>query len=215
MKKWVLGMAVAAIAALPALASAQSAVGVRAGVRSSQLEAGQESGSISSLVLGGYYGFGLTDRLAVQIEAVHGSRGASGLRLGDETLDSDAEPVGVDMTYFEVPVLLRAGFPGDVFLPSVFVGPYVGFLLDCEVRPAGGDGRACDESDAAQRFHPRATEYGMVVGAALDLFWGDSTIFIDGRFTLGLRPIQAGDEAFDARHTGLALTGGVAVPLGR
>lgn len=218
MHKWVMGMAVVALVALPtlpAVATAQSAVGVRAGVRSSQLEVGQSSGSIRSLVLGGYYGFGISDRLAVQIEAVHGNRGAEGIGLGNETLDSNADPVDIEMTYFEAPVLLRAGFPGELLLPSVFLGPYIGFLLDCEIRPADGGSRACDESGAAQRFHPRSTEYGMVIGAALDLFWGDSTIFLDTRYTMGLRPIQSGDEAFDARHTGVAITGGVAVPLGR
>lgn len=215
MKKWMLGMALAGALAMPSLAAAQSAIGVRGGMRWSELEAGQDGGSMRSLVLGAYYGFGITDRLALQIEAVYGSRGGDALRLGDETLDSEADPVSVEMSYVEIPLLLRAGFPGERLLPSVFAGPYVGFLLDCEVVPSGGDGRACDQEDAGQRFNPRSTDFGLAVGAALDVLMGESTIYVDGRYTLGLRPIQSGDEGFDARHTGLALTAGVAVPVGR
>lgn len=215
MRKWTFGVALAGALMIPSLAAAQSAIGVRGGMRWSDLEAGRDGGSMSSLVLGAYYGFGISDRLALQIEAVYGSRGGDALRLGDATLDAEADPVSVDMTYVEIPLLLRAGFPGERLLPSVFAGPYVGFLLDCEVVPADGDGRACDEEGAAQRFNPRSTEFGLAVGAALDVLMGESTVYVDGRYTLGLRPIQSGDEAFDARHTGLALTAGVAVPVGR
>lgn len=215
MRKWTFGVALAGALMIPSLAVAQSAIGVRGGMRWSELEAGQGGGSMSSLVLGAYYGFGISDRLALQIEAVYGSRGGDALRLADETLDADADPVSVDMSYVEIPVLLRAGFPGERLLPSVFAGPYVGFLLDCEVVPADGDGHGCDDEGAAQRFNPRSTEFGLTVGAALDFLMGESTIYVDGRYTLGLRPIESGDEAFDARHTGLALTAGVAVPVGR
>lgn len=201
--------------ATPVVASAQTAVGVRAGMRWSELDAGQDAGSISSLVLGGYFGFGITSRLAVQIEAVHGKRGAESLRVGDSTLDDDAAPARVEMSYLDVPILLRAGFPGERFLPSVYVGPYVGFLLGCELEPEDGDARQCDQANAAQRFRPRNTELGMVLGAGLDMAMGESTIFIDGRYSLGLLPIQAGDQAFDARHGGLAVSAGVAVPVGR
>lgn len=217
MKKWKLGpaLALALITATPALAAAQAAVGARAGMRWSQLETSQDAGSISSLALGGYFGFGISHRLAVQLEAVYGSRGADALRVGTATLDPDADPSRVEMSYIEIPVLLRAGFPGERFLPSFFLGPYVGFLLDCEIQPTGGETRSCDTATAAERFHPRSTDYGLVVGGGLDMAFGESTIFIDARYTLGLLPIQSGSDGFDARHTGFAVSAGVAVPVGR
>ncbi len=214
MQKWLMGFVVSAVLMAPAMASAQSAVGVRAGVRWSELDSNQGAGSISGLVVGGYYGFGLSDRLALQLEVVYGTRGAGALRVGASELDPAADPAKVEMSYIEVPVLLRAGFPGDRLLPSVFAGPYAGFLLDCQIEPAGGDARACDDS-AEQGFNARSTDYGMVIGAALDLLMGASTFYIDARYTLGLRSIQSGDPSLDARHTGFALSGGVAVPLGR
>lgn len=215
MKQWIVGLAVAALAAAPAMASAQSAVGLRAGARWSQLETSQEAGSLTSLVLGGYFGFGISDRLAVQLEAVYGSRGAGELGVGTDALDPQATPAQVDMTYLEVPVLLRAGFPGERFLPSFFLGPYAGFLLDCDLSVEGEETRACDEEGATQRFSPRGTDFGILVGGALDMAVGESTVFVDVRYTLGLLSLESGDEAFDARHGGLAVSGGFAVPLGR
>ncbi len=214
MKKWIFGLGLAMALGTPAVAAAQSAVGVRAGMRWSELESSQDAGSMSSLVLGGYFGFGISNRLALQIEAVYGSRGAERLRVGANTLDTDATPVRLNMSYIEIPLLLRAGFPGERFLPSFFLGPYVAFLLDCEMRPDGGESQACDDEDAVQRFTPRSTDYGVLVGGGLDMAVGESTVFLDARYTLGLLSIQSGD-GFDARHGGLALTAGVAVPLGR
>lgn len=215
MHRWLVGIGLAAVIAAPAMASAQSAFGVRAGMRSSDLETSQSTESIRSLVIGGYYGFGISSRLAIQFEAVYGGRGGEGLRVGVNELDSEAEPATLKMSYIEVPVLLRTGFPGERFLPSFFFGPYAGFLLNCDLEMAGGDSRSCDEDDSAPRFSPRSTDFGLVLGAGLDMSLGESTVFVDARFTVGLLPVQSGDDAFDARHSGLALSAGFAVPVGR
>lgn len=215
MRKWTLGLVLALWVAVPAVAAAQSAVGVRAGMRWSELDTSQDAGSIGSLVVGGYFGFGVSHRLAIQIEAVYGTRGAESLRVADGVLSPTAEPSRLEMSYIEVPVLLRAGFPGERLLPSFFLGPYVGFLLDCEIRPTGQDGRSCDSAGAPERFAPRSTDFGLVVGGGLDVAVGESTVFVDARYTVGLMPIEGGDEAFDARHTGGAVVVGVGVPVGR
>lgn len=215
MKRWTFGLVVALLLAAPAMAAAQAAVGVRAGLRRSELAVSQEVDPLYSMVVGGYFGFGITDRLALQFEAVYGTRGADGLRIGDGVLDPQASPTEVKQTYLEVPVLLRAGFPGERFLGSLFLGSYVGFMLDCELQPASGDARACDAAGVPQRFNPRSTDYGVVAGGALDMSFGSNTLYVDGRYTLGLLSLQSGGDSFDVRHTGFALTAGLAVPLGR
>jgi len=206
--------AVAVLLAVPMGISAQTAVGFRAGVRNAGLETGQSTSTISTPVYGAYLGFGLSDRLAFQTEVVYGTRGASGLGLGTDVLDANAAGVDVNMSYIEVPLLLRAGFPGRRLLASFFVGPYIGFLTSCEVT-AGGTTTACDDAAATQRFSARTTDFGVVAGAGLDVALGESTIFVDARYSLGLLSIQAGSDPFDAHHDGLAVTGGFAVPLGR
>jgi hypothetical protein len=194
--------------------SAQAAMGFRAGVRNAGLETGQSVSTINKPVYGVYMGFGLSDRLAFQTEVVYGTRGANGLGLGADTLDASAAGVDLSMDYIEVPLLLRAGFPGKRLLASFFAGGYVAFLANCEVTAAGTT-TSCDDAAAAQRFSPRTTDLGLVAGAGLDLALGQGSIFVDARYSFGLLSIQSGSDPFDARHNGLAVTGGFAVPLGR
>lgn len=204
-----------ALLLVPAAADAQAAVGLRAGARNAGLAAGRSTGTLTAPVVGGYLGIGLSDRLALQVEGVYGVRGADGLGLGNDALDATAPPVLLEMRHLDVPVLLRAGFPTRRFLVSFFAGPYAAFLIACEVTPEGGPTTSCDDDGAAQRFEPRATDFGFVAGAGLDLALGRTTVFVDARYTVGLQSIQAGDDPFDARHDGVAITGGLAMPLGR
>lgn len=215
MHKAITGAVLTALLTMPAVAAAQTATGFRGGIRNAGLATGQSTSTINEPVFGGYLGFGISDRLALQLEAVYGARGGTGLGLGTDALDDTATPVTVAMHYVEVPILLRTGFPGERFLASFFAGPYTGFLLSCEVTPDGGSTTTCDDDAATQRFTPQTTDFGLVVGAGLDIAIGESTIFLDARYTLGILSIQSGGDAFDARHNGMGITGGFAVPLGR
>lgn len=201
--------------AVPAALEGQAAVGLRGGLRSAGLSSGQSTGTIAEPVFGAYLGFGLTDRLALQVEGVYGTRGGTGLGLGTDALDPGAAPVDLEMNYLEVPILLRVGFPGDRVLASFFAGPYAAFLLSCEVLPESGGLRSCDDAGTTQRFSPRSTDLGVLGGAGLDLALAGSTVFVDVRYSLGLLSLESGEDAFDARHNGLAVTAGLAVPLGR
>jgi hypothetical protein len=206
--------AVAILLAAPMGMSAQTAAGFRAGVRNADLQTGQGVSPLTEPVYGAYIGFGLSDRLALQLETVYGVRGAAGLGLGTDALDPSAPGAEVQMEYVEAPILLRAGFPGRRLLASVFAGPYVSVLIGCDVTVAGTT-TACDDDTATRRFDPRTTDFGLVAGAGLDMAVGRSTLFVDARYTLGTGSIQAGSDGFDARHNGVAITAGFALPLGR
>jgi hypothetical protein len=215
MKRWWLLAAFLAVA-VPMAATAQTAVGLRAGSRWSQLDTSQESGSLNSLVFGGYFGAGLSNRIALQIEVIYGTRGADALRVGDGVLADTATPARVETSYLEIPILLRTGFPMERLLPSFFVGPYVGILLNCDLDPDGdAPEQSCDEEGADQRFSPRGNDFGLTMGGALDLILGESTAFIDARYSIGLLSLESGDDAFDARHSGFSVSAGFAFPLGQ
>ena len=207
-------LALGALAWAPA-AEAQAAMGVKAGVNLSRLAGAEDSESVTGLGAGAYLGFGLGDRLAVQIEANYAVRGGAGVRVGADALDESAPPSDVRLSYIEVPLLLRAGYPGERLLPSVFIGPYAGFLLSCRLELEDGSEGDCDDESRASWFNDRGTEYGLMVGGGLDWAIGESTVFVDARYALGLFSIQGGDDTMDLRNGGLTLTGGFAIPLGR
>jgi hypothetical protein len=170
---------VLALGLAPSAAAAQSAVGAKVGMRFAELVTPQDGGGVEHLVAGAYYGIGLSDRVALLVEVVYGARGGTGFRVGRDELDGAEPPTRLRMRYIDVPLLLRAGFPGQRFMPSVFLGPYAGFLLGCDL-VVGGETRQC-QADADQRFHPRATDIGFLAGAGLDVAFGESTLFVDAR----------------------------------
>lgn len=196
-------------------ASGQAAVGVKAGANLSSLSGAQDSESSTGLAAGAYIGFALGDRLALQIEAVYGVRGGEGVGIGANALADAAPPSDVRLSYVEVPLLLRAGYPGERLLASLFLGPYVGFLVSCGLTLDDGSEGDCDDETRAAWFNPRSTEYGLLVGGGLDWAVGESTLFVDARYALGLASIQGGDDPMDLRNQGLTIAGGFAIPLGR
>lgn len=219
MRKAGLFWALVLVGAAAAPLSAQTAVGMRAGFRRATLQAVGASGGLSSAVVGGYFGIGLSDHVALQVEAVYGTRGTASVQIGAGQLDSAAPASRLQMRYLDLPVLIRTAFPGERLMPSFFVGPYVGFLLGCELKPPGETSRSCDAATsdgtaATEGFSPRSTDYGLVVGGALDLLMGRHTVFLDVRYNVGLMSIQAGNDPMDARHNGLDITAGLAFPLG-
>jgi hypothetical protein len=191
----------------PAAVAAQSAVGFRAGGRFAALDTAHEADGVAHLALAGYFGLGLSDHVALQLEVVYGGRGAESLVLVPEV-----GPATLGMTYLDIPFLLRVGFPGRRFLPSVFAGPYAGFLLSCDLER---DGLTQDCDGGTAGFRARDTEAGLLGGVALDMLVGQGTVFIDARYSFGLLGIAGGDQILDARHTGLDLSVGFAFPLGR
>lgn len=211
------GAVVALIATVSSVggAAGQAAVGVRGGVNLAELTGVEGAESITGITAGGFFGFGLSDQLALQAEALFSIRGGENIPIGANTLDPAAGGSRIEMQAIEVPVLLRAGFPGERFLPSAFVGPYISFLLSCDLQDPAGTTSDCDSPARANWFSPRATNYGLLFGVALDYLMGESSVFVDLRYGLGLLSIRSGEEGFESRNTGLTITGGFAFPLGR
>ena len=190
-------------------------MGVKAGANLATLTGAVDSESRTGLSAGAYLGFGLGDRLAIQFEALYGVRGGGDIPIGANAIDDAVAPSDVRLSYVEVPLLLRVGYPGERLLPSIFIGPYAGFLLSCRLTLSDGSEGDCEDETRAAWFEPRSTEYGLMVGGGLDWAIGESTVFADVRYALGLLSIQRGSNGIDLRNAGLTLSGGFAIPLGR
>lgn len=203
------------VGAAPGL-HAQTAMGVRVGMNRTALAGAQDSDQLTGMAASAYFGIGLGDRLALQIELGYGERGGGGLMVGENRIDlEDGTESEIRLRYVELPALLRAGYAGERFLPSIFVGPYAMFLTSCELGAAGGASGACDDQSRDAWFPPRSTDWGLVAGGALDYAIGEGTVFIDARYALGLRSIKRGANGMDLTNTGFTVSAGFAVPLSR
>ncbi len=199
-------------------AAAQSAFGLKAGAVLSGLNGGDAGAATEQpgFTGGAFYGIGLASNLAAQIEVLYTAKGVDGFRSRADTLPG-LPAARLSMTFAEVPILLRMGYPGETVLLSAFAGPVLSFRLGCRLEPEDGssDPVNCDDDAAGQRFHPRATDLGATAGLGIDFALGESTFFFDARYTYGLLSIESGDAGLDATHAVAAVMVGFAFPLGR
>jgi hypothetical protein len=126
----------------------------------------------------------------------------------------------VRTTHVEVPVILRLdafGTPG-VFL---FGGSVLSVESSCRTRvvfdaPSFGlessESGKCDDGELADR---RKRDVGGVFGGGLTLPAGLLLLFLDARYTFGLRDIAAREDGQRVRSRAATLSAGFAVPLAR
>ncbi|RYU81003.1 porin family protein [Hymenobacter persicinus] len=200
----------AALAALPALAQAQTAApaqfGVRAGLSRSVLDGliNQEADYRNDLHAGVFLRYRLSSRVALQPELTFARQGYRSTKpYGVLPLESTTT-----MTYLNVPLLLKF-YVGQVF--NVQAGPQVGFLLGARREgqlgwsfPPGTSevNYITGTEDAKSEF---GTDAGLVVGLGADLKNG---LTFSARANYGLKDINhnAADQAFRKR---IGIDGGI------
>ncbi len=198
----------------PRALAGQSAVGFKAGVNRTGLT-GVDAGAAAArdrFVGGVFFGTAVSNHLAIQVELLFSKGGVTDFVNPADT--TGAAPVTLTTTYVELPLLLRAGFPTRTVLFSVYAGPVLSFRNSCEI-DTGDSALRCRYAGTPQGFYPRATDVAAAGGAGIDVSLGGSTVFIDGRYAVGLLSIEAGTMGMKARRTAASLMAGLAFPIGR
>lgn len=113
---------------------------------------------------------------------------------GTNIKNSDAS---LDISYLQIPVLLKFGFPTPAVSPNVFFGPYMGFKLKSEIK----------NNDIAINLDDQTedTDFGVVVGAGVDI----SKLRVALRYTAGLTNVAKSGFNDDSKNGALALTIGI------
>lgn len=139
--------------------------------------------------LGAFFMIPVNEILTIQPEILYSSKGYTG------TTDKVA-----NLNYLEIPVLLKFSF-GEGVKPSIFVGPYLSMLLSADY----------NGSDVKDSFE--STDFGIVIGAGIDIDMGDGVFTIDGRYSLGLsnnfKPVLG--TTFDAKNANISISIGYGV----
>lgn len=120
------------------------------------------------------------------------------------TLTESDETVHADLDYIEVPLYAKYRLTSGSVRPYLGGGAFLGFLRRAEME--GEDFK--DEV--------KDTDAGLAFGGGIELVSGNATLFLDGRYALGLTNISASldDPESEARNRGFQVRAGVTFRLG-
>jgi hypothetical protein len=184
-------------------------IGVKGGLNFSDLNIDDDSEEIeteskSGLVLGVFADIGLGDMFSVRPEGLYSEKGF-------ELAGGDAE---LSLNYIEVPVLLVAKFGDSDIRPLVFAGPVIGFESKCEI--SGSEGGVTVEADCDadpdDPIETESTDFGAAIGGGIEYDAGSFTLLLDGRYTLGLRDVDAGSSS--SKNRAWSFMAGAGIDIG-
>jgi hypothetical protein len=196
----------ALLAAAPA--GAQTYVGVFGGPSFSRLSIGDLPDEVDVSTRTGY-GFGavlgrdLSDNLSLELQPHYVTKGAKLSADGEEDFTSR-------VNYFEVPLILKLSTRGDGVRPYLLGGPVIGFRTSATVEGAG----------LSENFEDQIkdTDFGLALGAGVQIPAGRGALFVEGHYGLGLRDIEVvepGDEPGHVKNRGVQVKVGFVFPARR
>jgi len=191
----------AAAVLAPTDTSAQTVIGAKAGINIANITFSGDGASLSADSRTGFVGglfarFGIGSPFFIQPEVLYSSKGSK----------SDEATLAVD--YLEIPVLFGAAFPlnESALKPMVFAGPAVGINLSCD-----DDGFDCGDET-------KSTDFSLVFGAGIEYALSSVTLYLDGRYNLGLTNVVDTDEIevidLSAKNRTWQFMAGVGFPVG-
>lgn len=130
-----------------------------------------------------FAGIRVTPSFLIQPEVLYTQKGARYEAAGEEAV--------IKLDYVEVPVLLKGRFGSAGVKPSVFAGPAVAFKVSGKAQFRG------EEEDVED---VKGTDFGIVLGAGLDLAAGSGAFTVDARYTLGLTTFSDSPDPDDVKN---------------
>jgi opacity protein-like surface antigen len=197
----------ALLAAAPA--GAQTYVGVFGGPSFSRLSFGDLAEEVDVSTRTGY-GFGavlgreLRDNLSLELQPLYVTKGA---KLSP---DGGGEGGTARLSYFEVPLVLKLSARSGGVRPYLLGGPVIGFRTSAKVESGG----------LSEDFEDQIkdTDFGLALGAGVQIPAGRGAVFVEGHYGLGLRDIEVvepGDEPVDVKNRGFQVKVGFVFPARR
>lgn len=108
-----------------------------------------------------------------------------------------------NLSYLEIPAVVKLGIPLGVVKPSVFGGAGLGFITGCD--DAGED---CGNN-------VKDTDFTGIAGADVAFYLGSVSLWLDGRYHFGLSNInEASDVVGDLKNQNWTFQAGIGFKLG-
>jgi hypothetical protein len=137
------------------------------------------------LGFGGFFAFTPMKSFTIQPEVLYVQKGVK----YNETGGSEKLTYKVD--YLEVPVLFKftPEMQNSKIAPTLFAGPFLGFLMTAKEKLEGAADPA-DNYDDDVKDYMKSTEFGITFGGGLGYKMAKGELFFDARYDLGLSKIQ-------------------------
>jgi hypothetical protein len=139
------------------------------------------------MVIGAALGLKLADMFAIQPEVLYSQKGyaMSGEIMGVEYKGA------YKMDYIEIPVLLKFLIPAGPVTPNLFAGPALGLRAAVGgYDEVDGDREEFDDDTKTEmKESSNVVDFGLAMGAGIDIGVGPGSILIDVRYTLGFLKI--------------------------
>jgi hypothetical protein len=161
----------------------------------------------AGFVGGPFVAFGFAPDLAVQVEALFSMKGA---KISGERTDQEGNPLGafdsfVNLTYLEVPVLLRGTLLRTAAVqPMYYLGPTIGLSLGGREESPDVRLRSRDLSDL------KAVDLGVAIGGGAGFEAGGRKVLAELRYTAGFSDVYDIKGNLESINNVVSLTVGLA-----
>lgn len=201
-------------------------IGVLGGVNFADLNIKDGRGELENVSTRNAFGAGamvelqLGQNFSLQLQPMYLQKGGALLQN-----QPDPEEINFEMSFIEVPLFLKVQF-GEQIRPYIMGGPAVGFLLSSTLESEIGGLLFAGDIEHITR----KVDLGLGLGAGVSIPVGSSSIFLDGRYTLGLTNLNEGgtfiskagdivlesdiDKEAEAFSKGFQIMMGIVFPLG-
>lgn len=180
--------------------SAQNRIGFTGGLNLANISVDPDQGldlsSRTGFGFGGVLDLGLSENVALHVEPMF-------LQKGSNVNVQGLGEIKLKASYIEVPVLFKIALGTSTTRPYVMAGPSIGILLSAKA----------DDTDIKDTT--KSTDFGLAFGAGVSFPAGNNSVFVEGRYALGLSDIN--DDATDdtkIKTKGIQFMAGVTFPLG-
>jgi len=156
---------------------------------------------------GPFVAFGFAPDLAMQVEALYSMKGA---KTTSQRTDQDGNVLGtfdtfVDLSYLEVPVLLRGTLLRHAPVqPMYYLGPTFGFSLGGKVR-SSASGLPTQDLE-----HLKAVDFGLALGVGAGFELGGQKVRAEFRYSPGLSDIYDLEGNAESINNVFSFTAGLA-----
>lgn len=180
--------------------------------------------TLTGFGIGGVLDWKLSNNLSICFQPMYIQKGAT-LELvmeEDEDFDLFSDIEGeFNYSYIEIPILFKYSLTSGNIKPYLMAGPTIGILTSAELQMTMMDivSFGVDIKDQSESL-----DYGIVFGAGVSIPIGNPSLFVEGRYSLGLADVFKGTEAVDeddleledakVTHTGIQIMAGISIPLG-